>query len=257
MPGFVIANWKLNKTKKEALEFIHGLQAQAPFKDTHVGVSPAFPYLETLTSALSGTQGISVYAQNVAFAEAGAYTGEVSAPMIKDVGANGVIVGHSERRHVFKENPDWMAQKISQALKQGLLVVYCVGETLKERDSNLGPEVVNRQLKEGLEGLEADLKALIKDKKLLVIAYEPVWAIGTGRNMEPIEAKEAAKAIKAKVGEILEGYIPPVLYGGSVNPKNIEGFSGHPEIDGVLVGGASLEMKSFLPLIRAFEKRIP
>lgn len=255
MGGFVIANWKMNKTKKEALEFVQGLLAKAPFKDTHIGVSPSFPYVETLANALSGTQGVFVYAQNVAFAESGAYTGEVSAPMLKDVGANGVIVGHSERRHVFKENPEWMDKKTAMALKQGLAVIYCVGETLEERDRNLSLAVVKRQLREGLYGLEANFKALLKEKPLLMVAYEPVWAIGTGRNMEPIEAKETANTIKAELAEILEGLSVPVLYGGSVNPRNIHGFASHLEIDGVLVGGASLELESFLALVRAFKER--
>jgi triosephosphate isomerase len=221
-----------------------------------VGVSPAFPYLETLSSAFRGVDRVCVFAQNVAFAEAGAFPGEVRASMIEDAGAKGVIIGHSERRHVFKEDPSWMVKKIQLALYRELIVVYCVGETLEERDRGVGADVVSRQLAEGLGGLEEGSKTSIRSKESLVIAYEPVWAIGTGRNMEPIEAKEAAKAIKAELSGILEGLSIPILYGGSVNPKNIEGFASHSEIDGVLVGGASLELKSFLPLVLAFEERL-
>jgi triosephosphate isomerase len=254
MPGYVIANWKMYKTKKEALEFAEGLKDGLSQGGVVVGVSPAFPYLETLSNAFRGVDRVCVFAQNVAFAEAGAFTGEVSASMIEDAGAKGVIIGHSERRHVFKEDPSWMVKKIQLALDRELVVVYCVGETLEERDLGVGPEVVSRQLAEGLGGLEDESKASIRSKETLVIAYEPVWAIGTGRNMEPIEAKEAASLIKKNVSELLEGYVPPVLYGGSVNPRNIQGFAGHFEIDGVLVGGASLDLGRFLPLIKAFER---
>jgi triosephosphate isomerase len=254
MPGYVIANWKMYKTKKEALEFAEGLRVGLSQGGVVVGVSPAFPYLETLSSAFRGVDRVCVFAQNVAFAEAGAFTGEVSASMVENTGAKGVIVGHSERRHVFKEDPAWMVKKIQLALDRELIVVYCVGETLEERDRGVGPDVVSRQLTEGLWGLEEGSKASIRSKESLVIAYEPVWAIGTGRNMEPIEAKEAANTIKKKVSELLGGYVPPVLYGGSVNPRNIHGFSSHPEIDGVLVGGASLDLERFLSLIKAFER---
>lgn len=253
MRRYVIANWKMNKTKSEALDFAQGLRS-ARSKGVVVGISPAFPYLETLSSAFFGMDGLDVYAQNVAFAEEGAFTGEVSASMVLDVGAKGVIVGHSERRHVLKEDPSWMVKKNQLALGRGLVVVYCVGETLEERERGVGPEVVTRQLLEGLNGLEEETKESIRSKESLVIAYEPVWAIGTGRNMEPIEAKEVAKMIKKQVSDILGRYVPPVLYGGSVNPKNIHGFASQPEIDGVLVGGASLDLERFLPLIKAFEE---
>jgi len=254
MPGYVIANWKMYKTKKEVLEFADGLKAGLSQDGIVVGVSPAFPYLETLSSAFRGVDRVCVFAQNVAFAEAGAFTGEVSASMIGDAGAKGVIIGHSERRHVFKEDPSWMVKKIQLALNRELIVVYCVGETLEERDRGVGADVLSRQLTEGLGGLEEESKASIRSKESLVIAYEPVWAIGTGRNMEPIEAKEASSLIKQKVSELIEGYVPPVLYGGSVNPTNIQGFASHLEIDGVLVGGASLDLEKFLPLIKAFER---
>jgi len=252
MTKYIIGNWKMNKSKKEAMDFANELKKLMPFPEhLYIGIAPPFPYLEYIVHTLKSLKNFIVYAQNVSFAHSGAYTGEVSAFMVKDVGSNGVIIGHSERRHIFKENPDWMALKIQKAIEQHLKVILCVGETEKERTDGQSYAVLNTQLESALGSQKEALKAKLNDNRL-VIAYEPVWAIGTGKNMEAKEASEYCVYIKKKAEDILKGYKCPVLYGGSVNLDNISKFASFDHIDGVLVGGASLKLDSFIKLIQAF-----
>jgi triosephosphate isomerase len=202
-----------------------------------------------MAKGVAGTP-IFLGAQNLHEEPRGAFTGEVSAEMLKDTGCTHVIVGHSERRHVFGESGDRLARKVRAAQAQGLTAVYCVGETLAQRDGGQTLSVVNRQMEEGL-GHDVD-------PEKLVIAYEPVWAIGTGRNATPQQAQEVHTMIRDRLGALFGRTTADclrILYGGSVKPENARSLADESEIDGMLVGGASLVAGDFLTIIRAVASR--
>ena len=238
MRKFVIANWKMNKTNTEAVEFINGLRPLIEEKD-NVWVCPPATALSIVHDALKGAG--EVGAQNIYYENKGAFTGEISANMAKSAGASFALVGHSERRHIFNETNEQAAKKIIAALEAGLKVVYCVGETLDEHGKL--KSVLTTQLK-ALKGI---------DLKNVIVAYEPVWAIGTGKVAQDEDIVKAHTFIKEFVLKNFNGKVK-VLYGGSVNPDNIDGILKLKEVDGVLVGGASLDLTKFSKLFMAARK---
>jgi triosephosphate isomerase len=228
----IAGNWKMYKTATETAEFCRALrEALAGLDGVDVAVCPPFTGLAPAVQALADTE-IAVAAQNVHWEPEGAYTGEISAPMLVDLGVYGAIVGHSERRQHFGETDDTVARRAAAALDAGLSVIACVGELEEEREAGETEAVLRRQL----EPIEAHDN--------LVIAYEPVWAIGTGKTATPETAQEAHAFIKS----VLEA---PVLYGGSVKPENAAELLAQPDVDGALVGGASLEVDSFVAICQA------
>ncbi|HDR16645.1 MAG TPA: triose-phosphate isomerase [Desulfobacteraceae bacterium] len=250
----IAANWKMHKTVSEAVDFISGLKKEeATFSDRRVIVAPPFTALRPAADALSGSS-IGLAAQNLSYAESGAFTGEVSAGMITDAGCTYVIIGHSERRHLFGETNEQINKKLVLAFKEGLKPIFCIGETLQEREADETISLIRQQITEGLINISAG------DIDSLIIAYEPVWAIGTGRTATPEQAEEVHRVIKETVQEILDkGGTPtvPVIYGGSVNEQTIESLMNQDNIDGVLVGGASLKLESFLNIIRFRASDLP
>lgn len=245
---YVAGNWKMNLNMAEATALVDGLLKGLP-KDANldVAVFPSFVYLAPLADKLKGTP-IGIGAQNCYFEAKGAFTGEIAPQMIKDIGCQSVIIGHSERRHVLGETNDVLKKKVLAALDAGLKVIYCVGETLDEREGNKTEAVLDSQIKDVLGG-EIPLDNI-------VIAYEPVWAIGTGKTATPEQAQEVHAAIRALVGEVVTAGVAAgirILYGGSVKPDNVDALMAKADIDGALVGGASLKADSFTRLVR-FEK---
>jgi len=214
-------------------------------------LAPPFTALAPAAEAARNTQ-ISIAAQNLYFEREGAFTGEISAAMIKDAGAEFVIIGHSERRRLFGDTDEWVSRKLRAALYAGLIPIVCIGETLTERERGETLAVLDRQIKTGFDGMTADQMAD------LVIAYEPVWAIGTGKNATAAEAGEAHAHIRARLGEWFGAPAADgcrVLYGGSVKPDNIAELIAHPDVDGALVGGASLDVRSFFEIVNRGRKR--
>jgi triosephosphate isomerase len=241
IPPLVVGNWKMHKTVREAIDFIDLLKERLKEKRGRtVAVAPPFTSLYPVAEALKGSR-ICLAAQNVCDMEEGAYTGEISARMLADAGCRFVIVGHSERRAFFGETNDLINRKIKAVVKYGLKPIFCVGETLNERERGETFTVVKKQIEDGLK----DMGAI--DAMRIVIAYEPVWAIGTGKTATPEQAVEMHVFIR-EVTEREYGKDSsriPVIYGGSVNPTNIGALMAEQEIDGVLVGGASLDAESF------------
>ena len=234
----IAGNWKMHKGASEAAEFCAALRdRESELEGADVVVCPAYTSLHHAVAVLAGTS-IAVFAQNVHWASEGPYTGEVSAPMLRELGVTGAIVAHSERRQLFAETDETAALRVEGALDGGLSVIACVGETEGEREAGETEQVLRRQV-------EA-LRAVVDDDHLdrLAIAYEPVWAIGTGRTATPDQAEEAHALIKALLDV-------PVLYGGSVKPDNASELLSQPDVDGALVGGASLELESFIAICRA------
>ena len=222
----IAGNWKMYKGQAETAEFCIELKRSlADLETVEVAVCPPFPSLAVAVQILAGTD-IAVGAQNVHWEAAGPFTGEVSPPMLRELGVYGAIVGHSERRQLFGETDEGVGRRTRAALDAGLSVIACVGETEEERERGETEDVLRRQL----SGLEAEDN--------LVIAYEPVWAIGTGKTATPEIAQEAHEFIKGLLDV-------PVLYGGSVKPENAEELLSLPAVDGALVGGASLDVESF------------
>lgn len=243
----IVGNWKMHKTIAEAVDFVARLKEmiREPL-GKQVAVAPPFTALYPVADALKET-GICLAAQNVSDREEGAYTGEVSARMLVDAGCRFVIIGHSERRAFFSEDDDLINRKIKAALKYSLQPILCIGETLNERESGRTFEVVERQIKGGLKGAGAS------DAARMVMAYEPVWAIGTGKTAAPEQAAEVHVFIREAVGGEYGKDISrnmPVIYGGSVNTANIDALMAKEDINGVLVGGASLDAESFARIVR-------
>jgi triosephosphate isomerase len=240
-------NWKMYKTVGESVALVEQLrEALAGVRDREVLVCPPFTALYAVAQALEGSD-IQVGAQNLYPAEKGAYTGETSPTMILDAGCSHVIVGHSERRQYFQESDDFVNEKLRVALEYGLKPVLCVGETLEQREEGRQKSVVSTQVQGGLQGVPAEA---LKD---LAMAYEPVWAIGTGHTATPQQADEMHAAIR----DILSGLYGHtvaqdvrILYGGSVKPGNVDELMAQPEVDGALVGGASLEAESFARIVK-------
>ena len=243
----IAANWKMYKTPQQAQEF---LRAFLPLVDGHtrdqIAICPPFVCLPAVVEALSGS-GIGVGAQNLHWEKEGAYTGEVSAGMLAAVGCTHVIIGHSERRQYFGETDDTVNRKLETALEIGLTPIMCVGEVLQERESGLTENVLRRQCQRGLRGISG-----AKARKL-VIAYEPVWAIGTGKTATPQIAAAAHVVIRAQAAQALGKEVADrmrILYGGSVKPDNAKVLMSESEIDGALVGGASLDPKSLAAIVK-------
>lgn len=246
--ALVAGNWKMCMTRVQAVELISLLKQELWEKthDTQVVLAPPFTALDAVAREIRGT-GWGLAAQNGFWEKEGAFTGEVSFPMLVEVGCSMVILGHSERRHLFGESDEWVRRKLEAALACGLTPILCVGETLEQRDEALTLEVVRKQLAAALGGLNREEAAEF------VVAYEPVWAIGTGRTATPAQAQEVHSMIRQWLRENFSearAESTRVLYGGSVKPENIEGLMACPDIDGALVGGASLKADSFAAIVR-------
>jgi len=243
---YIAGNWKMNLDRMAALDLVKTIKGRlGDGDDREVAVFPSYVYLADIVAVAQGSP-LGVGAQNIHFEPHGAFTGEVSPAMLRDVGATRVIIGHSERRHVFGEGNDLMGLKVSAALAGNLLPIYCVGETLDQRKANSTRQVVDRQLKAGLENVsEAEMCRV-------TIAYEPVWAIGTGVTATKEQAQEVHAFLRGKLADL---YSPEtaqtirILYGGSVKPSNVKELMAQEDVDGVLVGGASLKPDQFLPII--------
>jgi triosephosphate isomerase (TIM) len=228
--ALIAGNWKMYKGPAEAAEFCLRLR-ERDLTGVDVVVCPPYVSLAVSVQLLAGTE-VAVAAQNVHWEREGAYTGEISAGMLLELGVYGAIVGHSERRQYFGETDETTAQRARAALSAGLFVIACVGETEEEREGGVTEDVLRRQV------------SLFELDDNLVIAYEPVWEIGTGKTATPDMAQEAHAFIKSVLDV-------PVIYGGSVKPDNAEELLGRPDVDGALVGGASLELESFMAICRA------
>jgi triosephosphate isomerase len=243
---FIAGNWKMFKTIAEASSFVTDLRAAVrDAKGVQIVVAPPFTAIHAAAQAARGSN-LEVSAQDLHWEKQGAFTGEVSAGMIKEAGATYVIVGHSERRQLFGETDAIVNRKVQSAIAQGLTPIMCIGETLDERERNETFAVLDRQIKNGLDGVTADQLGA------MVIAYEPVWAIGTGRNATAAQAGEAHAHIRTRLRQWFGGDAADrcrVLYGGSVKPDNIRELIAEPDVDGALVGGASLEVKSFAEIV--------
>src|SRR6476620_4225882 len=243
---FIAANWKMFKTVQESVVFAKEFRNLVKdLKDVEVVIAPPATALHAVAEAVRNSA-IGVAGQNLHWEREGAFTGEVSATMLKEAGAEYVIIGHSERRRLFGETDATVNRKLASALASQLTAIVCIGETIEERDGNQTLEVLDRQIKQGLDGLTADQIGG------LVIAYEPVWAIGTGRNATPAQARDAHAHIRGRVRQWFGGTAADqchVIYGGSVKPDNIRELSSLEDVDGALVGGASLEIRSFLEIV--------
>lgn len=242
----IAGNWKMNKTPAEAKELIAAI---APLvKDAGCEVVACTPFVD-LSAAQEAAQGtnIQIGAENCHWEVSGAYTGEVSAQMLTSMGVNIVIIGHSERRQYFGETDVTVQKRVRAALDAGMTVILCVGETLEQREQGITSELVAMQTKIALCGVSEE------ELKRVIIAYEPVWAIGTGKTAGPAEIKEAHELIRGDLRTMFASACTelPILYGGSVKPSNAHEILGLDNVDGVLVGGASLEAKSFLAIINS------
>lgn len=247
--ALIVANWKMNKTIAEAKTFIEGLKLNYFNK---VYIAAPFTMLYAINE-MNKNKKISIGGQNLYFEEKGAFTGEISASMLKDVGASFVIIGHSERRHFFEESDEVIQKKITRALKEGLEPIFCVGESLDQRENMETEEVLIAQLEEGLKDFTID------EMEKIVIAYEPLWAIGTGIVATKDQAEHAHQFIRHSIAKLFTEELAQkiyILYGGSVTPSNIEGLLMAKDIDGVLVGGASLDVESFNQIISTKKRLI-
>ncbi|MDR2811587.1 MAG: triose-phosphate isomerase [Endomicrobium sp.] len=242
-------NWKMNKTVAESVSVVKVLKSSiADVTDVEVLICPTFTALYAVNNEAEGSN-INVGAQNLFWETKGAFTGEISPSMLKDTGCSYVLIGHSERRQYFNETDETVNKKTKAALVAGLIPVICIGETLKEREQGVTFKVIKKQIKEGLAGLTPQQAASI------VVAYEPVWAIGTGKNATPDQSQEV-HAFTRKVYSQMYGDASQkirILYGGSVNPTNVSALMKQTDIDGGLVGGASLEAESFTKLVKYFK----
>lgn len=240
----IAANWKMYKTVGETLEFIKDfLPLVMGVKDVDIAICPPFTSLLGLSICFKGSP-IKLGAQDVFWESQGAYTGEISTIMLLDLGCHYVIVGHSERRHIMAESDQTINRKLKAVSLAGMTPIFCVGETLAEREQGLAREVVRRQLEQGLQDIPA---------QELVIAYEPVWAIGTGKNASPADARDMTGFIREYLAILYDKTWAKdikILYGGSVKPDNIAGFMAEPDVDGALVGGASLSAADFAQIVR-------
>jgi triosephosphate isomerase len=240
------ANWKMFKTTHETLAYVRELGALVKATSgVEIIVAPPFTSLVTAAEAARNTR-IGVAAQNLHFEKEGAFTGEISAAMVKDTGATYVIIGHSERRRLFGETDETVNRKVRAAIDADLTPIVCIGETLEEREGGQTLAVLDRQLRDGLKDVAAS------DVAELIVAYEPVWAIGTGKNATPAEADEAHRHIRARLRETFGEQAADrcrIQYGGSVKPDNIAALIALADVDGALIGGASLDVQSFFEMI--------
>jgi triosephosphate isomerase len=246
-----VANWKMFKTVQETVFYVKELRAlMKSMRNVEVMVAPPFTALHAASEAARGSD-IGIGAQNVHWEKEGAFTGEVSAVMIQEAGGEFAIIGHSERRTLFGETDLMVNRKLQAALAARLVPIVCVGETEEQRAGNQTLAVLDRQLKEGLDGLTAEQLAA------LVLAYEPVWAIGTGQNATPTQAQEAHAHLRGRLRQWL-GVDPAercrIVYGGSVKVDNIQSLASQPDVDGALIGGASLDVRTFADIARQIGK---
>jgi len=244
---FVAGNWKLHKTLAESVQLAQQVVASGKTLQAELAVAPGFLALAKVSEVLAGSN-IGLSAQNAYWEMQGAFTGEVSPLQLRDVGCRYVILGHSERRQLFGETDASVNRKTRAVLGVGLAPIVCVGETLAEREAGQAVAVVVNQVRLGLAEIKAESAAPI------VIAYEPVWAIGTGRNAQPSDAQEMHAQIRSAVSELLSSAVAErmrILYGGSVKPDNARALLGQPDVDGALVGGASLVADSFAAIATA------
>ena len=242
---FIAGNWKMYKTAKEAREFARAFKNNYAPSDVQVAICAPFTQLEALVEEFKGT-GIKVGAQNMHFEQEGAFTGEISGGMLKEIGVDYCVIGHSERRQYFAEADETVNKKLHAAFKYGILPILCVGEVLEERDEGRALEVVSIQTKAALRGLD------FSQVEKLTVAYEPVWAIGTGRTATPDQADEMCGHIRSVIGELYGEEVAEkiiIQYGGSVKPENVTELMNMYEIDGALVGGASLKPDSFMEIV--------
>jgi triosephosphate isomerase len=244
----IAGNWKLYKTAPEAVELVQGLLPLIKGKQgVEVVVAPVFTVLDRVGKSLAGS-GVSLAGQDCFWEEEGAFTGEISPKMLLDAGCSHVIIGHSERRQYFGETDPTVNRKIHAAINAGLTVIFCIGETLAEREAGRTFEVLKGQLAGGLAGISA------ATAQKVIVAYEPVWAIGTGKTATDAQAQEAHAVIRTELASLYDAGTAAavrILYGGSVKPENIAGLISQPDIDGALVGGASLKADSFAALVNA------
>ena len=242
----IAGNWKMHKTVADAVKYVKEFRSLVKdVTDVEIVVAPPYPALHAVAEAARNSNVI-VAAQDLHWEPEGAFTGAVSGRMVREAGAEYVIIGHSERRTHFSETDAMVNRKTHAAFAAGLTPIVCVGETVDQRDRNEALDVLDRQLNQGLDGLNAE------QLSLLVVAYEPVWAIGTGRTATPAQAAEAHTHIRRRLQQWF-GAAPAeachVIYGGSVKPENIRDLVGHPDVDGALVGGASLEVAQFFEIV--------
>jgi triosephosphate isomerase len=247
---FVAGNWKMNTDSHSSVELARRIATDSCEVASHkvtVAVCPPFVYLQAVAKALSASS-IGVGAQDIYYEAKGAFTGEVSAAMLKDIGCTYVLCGHSERRHVIGEIDELINKKVTAAISGGLLPILCVGELLSERKASQTDEVITRQIKKGLTGLSAEKASAV------TIAYEPVWAIGTGLTATPQQAQEAQGLIRGLLAQVYDDKLAQgirILYGGSVKPDNAAELMAQEDVDGLLVGGASLNADDFLAIIQS------
>ncbi|HTL52073.1 MAG TPA: triose-phosphate isomerase [Planctomycetota bacterium] len=244
---YMVGNWKMNKLPAEAVQLAQELRKLLEKeKAVDIGVAPTFLAIPGVVAALKGSV-IGVGGQNIHPKDSGAYTGEISAPMLKAAGCGFTIIGHSERRQYFGETDATVNEKLFAALGAGLDVILCIGETLEQREAGRMEEVVRQQLSEGLKDLPLDKTPRV------TIAYEPVWAIGTGVTATPQQAQEAHAFIRSVTGKVLQPEVAQAMriqYGGSVKPNNIKELMDCPDIDGALVGGAALTADGFAKIVK-------
>lgn len=242
----IAGNWKMNHLGADAKDTIKGLVQNVPGDvKPEVIIAPVFPYLSMAVELTKGTP-IHVAAQNMHWEEKGAFTGEVSPAMLVDIGVSHVIIGHSERRTYFNETDETVNKKVKAALAHSLTPIMCCGETLEQREQGIMQSWIEGQIEKGLAGLSAD------DVKKVVIAYEPIWAIGTGKTASAAQAEEVCAIIRKKVGVLYDQFTADavfILYGGSVKGGNVAELTGSANIDGGLVGGASLKVDDFMAII--------
>ena len=242
----IAGNWKMHKTLPEARVLVAGIaKSIESIEGVDVLICPPTQHLFPMARAVAGTR-IMLGAQNAHEEDQGAFTGEVSVPMVKETGCTHVIIGHSERRHLFGERGDRLAKKVRAVAKAGLFVIYCVGETLDDREAGRTNQVVERQLD---EAIGTDVPA---DR--LIVAYEPVWAIGTGKTATPQQAQEVHALVRSRLAAIYDRETADrtrILYGGSVKPGNAADLAAQPDIDGALVGGACLVVEDFVAIMTA------
>jgi len=243
----IAGNWKMFKTVAETVKYVKELRPLVKdITDVEIVVAPPFPSIHAAAEALRASN-VAVAGQDLHWEREGAFTGEVSAPMLQEAGAELVIIGHSERRTLCGETDATVNRKIGAAFASGLTPIVCIGETLDQRERSETLEVLDRQIKNGLDGVTAD------QLPRLVLAYEPVWAIGTGRNASPAQAGEAHRHIRERLRQWFgadAAELCRVIYGGSVKPENIRDLASQADVDGALVGGASLDVRAFADIIR-------
>lgn len=243
----IAGNWKMNNNSAESVELVSQLREMiSGVKEVEVVVAPPYTALGSVAAAIKGST-ILLSAQNIFWEEKGAFTGEVSPAMLKDIGCQYAIIGHSERRQYFGETNETVNKRLKAALNASLIPLVCIGETLEEREAGKTLAIIEQQVKEGLDGLSSG------EMEKVVVAYEPVWAIGTGKTATPEQAQEAHQFIRKMLAQVFNKGVAEgtrILYGGSVKPDNVDQLMSQKDIDGALVGGASLKADSFARIVQ-------